>query len=189
LGSIAKSKILALGTPIITTLGTGSYPSDVDSTSIKAMSTRLPSPVADYNLIADKFTSEGVTTTMDGLTLKQNALIGGVNGYRLTPKVGSYFDTTSTTLETVIRGTTGRLTLSTDMITSVNGQGSYKFSIPTTLPSEALVSLPMLVVDSGELKMVIVSFRKSKSNVLQYYSTDGVYDQFKLAGRPLVKGV
>jgi hypothetical protein len=187
-GSIAKSKILAVGTPIITTLGTGASPSDTDNVSVKAMSTRLPSPVADYSLIADKFTSEGVSTTLDSLFVKQNP-IPTSSGYRLTPKPGLYFETNPSVTETVIRGNTGRPSLSNDQISNTTAQASYKFSLPTTLPSEALIALPMLVVDSGEMKIVVVSFRKSKSNVLQYYSTDGVYDHFKLAGRPLVKGV
>jgi hypothetical protein len=124
---------------------------------------------------------------MDSVSLKQNALTVVGQGYRITAKPGYYFEPSSTVTETVVRGVSARPNLTTENLNSVNV--GYKFSIPTTLPTEALISLPMLVVDSGEIKMVIVSFRKSKSATLQYFSTDGVYDHFKLAGRPLVKGV
>jgi hypothetical protein len=187
-GSISKSKILAVGTPIITTLGTGSATSDGDPVGDKNITTRLPSPTADYNLIADKFTSEGVLTTFDSLTLKRMPLASSGN-YRFVPTAGLYFEPNSTTSESVVRGSTQDVRLSSDTVSGSVALGNYKFSIPTTLPTEALIYLPMLVSDSGELKLVVVSFRKSKSSTLLFKSTEAVYDHFKLAGRPLVKGV
>ncbi|WP_127580815.1 hypothetical protein [Paenibacillus koleovorans] len=187
-GSIGKSKILAIGTPMISTLGTGAYPSDSITAGIGGLSTRLPSSVQDYNLIADKFTSEGVSTTIDSLTLKQNLVNPVPNGfYRVVPKAGTYIDPGSTLGETVVRGSSQRMLLTGDNFTQNNP--TFKFSLPTTLPSEAVIYLPMIVVDNGEIKLIVVSFRKSKSTVLQYYADSGVYDSFRIPGRPLLRGV
>lgn len=190
IGSIGKSKILSVGTPLITTMGTGGYTSELDYVSIKNMSTRLPSPVPDYKLTSEKFLSEGIRTCLDSLRLMASAVHTQGNTFRLTARSGSYFDPTTTTIENVVRGSVMRPSISTDTIRAADGQAIYKFSLPTTFPmGEALISLPMLVHNAGELFLVVVSFRRTADSNLQFYSNQAVFDCFRIYGKPLMKGL
>jgi hypothetical protein len=187
---ITKAKILAVGDPIITTLGTGGVNGLTDYSGLNALSTRLPSVIEDYKLIDEKFISDGLPTDIDKLRLKNNSIHASGNTRRLYPVEGLYLQPSSTLVVSLIRGINKRPLLSSDSVVNGGGQMILQCSLPQTLPSEAVISLPMLVTENNKLYMVVVSTKKTAtdvSNTLIFYASSITYDVFDLQGKPIIK--
>lgn len=193
---ITKAKILAVGDPIITTVGTGSPALNTSINtavaSYNAMSSRFPTLLEDYKLSTELFKSDGLDVFMDKLTLKTthtSATYLG-NALRLSLARGLYLYPQSTLSVVPVRGINKRPTIASDVVSNSNGQLILKLSTPTTLPSECIVLVPILVTENSNMYMVVLSTKRSKSifqEGLFFYSSDITYDIYKLNYRPLIK--
>lgn len=191
---ITKAKILAVGDPIITTLGTGGSDGNIDYTGLRSLSSRLPSLIDDYKLTCERFKTDGLNVVIDTVKLKNNGEVYGSNGSsterRLYPVEGVYLSPYSTLAITPIRGINKRPSLFTDNISNSSAQIILQLSLPQTLPNDAIISIPLLITENSNLYLAVLSTKKSStltSGSLIFYSNQITYDVFPVSGKPLIK--
>lgn len=187
---IIKAKILAVGDPIITTVGTGGAGQDTLNLGYNAISSKFPTLIEDYKLTGEMFKADGSNVNIDELILKPYTYTSIGSTTRFTPSPGMYIIPGSTLGSPIIRGVNKRPILINDTVPNGNGQMSLRMSLPTTIPSEALVLVPILVTESGKVYLVILSTKKTLSldpNGLHFYVYNTTYDVYNLKNRPLIK--